>query len=297
MSVARGFGLNGKSYYANVAAPNDVFLTFTVTSTNGNGVTALKSNGYIEAVYMYTSTTPTAMNSAYVNPIVVAGGSCLVIFKNNFNYYLNAHQLQTPPATSTTTTSTTAGHPYVITALGTATLAQWQAAGLPAGWTPTVGQTFVAKATGSIGGSANVGIPGVATASVLTVVGTPNTMLGNSNIASNAGAQMLLQFQALAGTFTGSALAAHSHDLTLKNAAVSDGATTRVNAGTNLLGANTGSDITVAGGGVNGGVQTTSAGTPAGTVALAYASTAPADGTVVFMKFSFDRSTVTIDGI
>lgn len=46
----------------------------------------------------------------------------------------------------------------------------------------------------------------------------------------------------------------HSHSLTLKNAAVADGATTRVNAGTNLLGANTGSDITIAGGGANGGV-------------------------------------------
>lgn len=48
----------------------------------------------------------------------------------------------------------------------------------------------------------------------------------------------------------------HSHSLLLKNAAVADGATTRVNAGTNLLGANTGSDISVAGGAANGGVQT-----------------------------------------
>lgn len=46
----------------------------------------------------------------------------------------------------------------------------------------------------------------------------------------------------------------HSHDVLLKNAAVADGATTRVNAGANLLGANTGSDITVTGGGANGGV-------------------------------------------
>lgn len=51
----------------------------------------------------------------------------------------------------------------------------------------------------------------------------------------------------------------HSHPLTLKNAAVADGATTRVNAGTNLLGANTGSDITVAGGGANGGVGASTA--------------------------------------
>jgi len=50
-------------------------------------------------------------------------------------------------------------------------------------------------------------------------------------------------------------VAAHSHDLLLKDAAVADGATTRVNAGANLLGANTGGDLTVAGGGANGGVQ------------------------------------------
>lgn len=250
---------------------------------------------------MYTSTTPTNMNSAYVNPITVAGGNCLVIFKNNFNYYLGAHQIQVPPATSTSTTSTTAGDPYVITALGTATLAQWQAAGLPQGWTPTVGQVFVATATGTIGGSAHVGIPGVPTAPILNVVGAPNTMLGNSNIGTNAGAQMLLQFQSLSGTFTGSALTAHTHTLYLANGAVSDGATTRVNAGTNLLGANTGSNISVAGiaaaSGTAGGIVQASAGTPAGTVSLAYASTAPADGTVVFMRFSFDRSSVTIDGI
>lgn len=48
--------------------------------------------------------------------------------------------------------------------------------------------------------------------------------------------------------------AAHTHNLLLKNAAVADGATTRVNAGANLLGANTGGDLTVTGGGANGGV-------------------------------------------
>lgn len=46
----------------------------------------------------------------------------------------------------------------------------------------------------------------------------------------------------------------HSHTLSLKNAAVADSAGARVNAGTNLLGANTGSDISIAGGGANGGV-------------------------------------------
>lgn len=42
-------------------------------------------------------------------------------------------------------------------------------------------------------------------------------------------------------------LASHTHSLFLNNGDVADGATTRVNAGSNLLGANTGSDLTVAG--------------------------------------------------
>lgn len=48
--------------------------------------------------------------------------------------------------------------------------------------------------------------------------------------------------------------ATHTHDLLLKNAAVADSAGARVNAGANLLGANTGADLTVTGGGANGGV-------------------------------------------
>lgn len=71
-----------------------------------------------------------------------------------------------------------------------------------------------------------------------------------------------------APVFTGSALAAHRHNLHLNNADVADGATTRVNAGTNLLGANTGADILVAGVADTagaGGIVDASAGTPAGT--------------------------------
>lgn len=297
MSVVRGFGLNGKSFYTNVTTPKTVWAQFTVNAadTGGLGVTSLKSNGYVESVFMHTSQTPGKVGIV-TNPNP-ANGYAMVRFKNPFNYSLGNFSVQTPPTTSNSTTSVTSGSVYVITALGTATLAQWAAVGLPAGLTPTIGQAFVAIASQSIGGSATVGIPGVPVAPIVTVVGNPNTTITNSNIATNAGASLVLQFSAAASTFTGSALAAHSHALLLKNAAVADGATTRVNAGTNLLGANTGSDITVAGGGANGGVQTTSAGTPAGTVATAYAATAPTDLTIVQLQFCFDGSSVTIDGI
>lgn len=59
-------------------------------------------------------------------------------------------------------------------------------------------------------------------------------------------------------------VAAHTHDLLLKNADQADGATTRVNAATNKLGGNTGSDITVtgqaAGASAHGGVLGVAAG-------------------------------------
>ena len=58
----------------------------------------------------------------------------------------------------------------------------------------------------------------------------------------------------------------HTHALHLNNADVVDGTTTTVNAGTNLLGANTGTDIAVA------GVQSTSGAGGIVAVALAEAS-------------------------
>ena len=65
---------------------------------------------------------------------------------------------------------------------------------------------------------------------------------------------------------------AHTHDILLKNAAVADGATTRVNAGANLIGANTGGDLTVTGAGANGGVVNKTPGAMAEASAVAIAA-------------------------
>lgn len=309
MSIPRGYGLNGKSLYTNVTAPQYTWLTFTVTPTNGLGVTSVKSNGYVNYAFMHTSTTPTASNGI-TNPNPPSGYAVIGL-KNNFNHFLGMRGSVAAPATNTGTTSTTANTVYTITALGTATAAQWQAVGLPVWVTPTVGQTFVATASQSIGGSATVGTAGVSNIGAISVVGDPNTTIASSVISTYGGAYLVLQFSALTAagtintpTFTGSALATHTHDLLLKNAAVADGATTRVNAGANLLGANTGSDITVTGSGANGGVVATSAGTPAGTIsALTFTSTsaaaaaAPTTGSIIRLELCYDASSVTIDGL
>jgi hypothetical protein len=202
---ARGFGLNGKSIYTNVTKPIVVYCNFIVDSTNGNGLgtRSLKSNGYIEAVFMNTSVTPGRSPGGILNPDP-ADGYAVVRFKNNFNYYLGGFSGQVMSLTSTSTTSLTAFNVYVITSLGTTTAAQWATAGVAAGITPAVGVAFVAAATASIGGTGTVGIPGVPLANTVSVVGNSDLTLNNSKIATNSGAQVVVQFAkpTAAGTTT-----------------------------------------------------------------------------------------------
>jgi hypothetical protein len=313
MSIPRGIGLNGKSIYTNVCKPVLINCNFIVDSANGNGlgVRSVKSNGYVESVFMYTSSTPGVVGS-YTNPVPPAGYA-QIRFKNNFNYYLGGFSGQVIPLTSTSTTSVTSGSVYVITALGTATLAQWQAVGLPQGLVPTVGQAFTAIASQSIGGSAHVGVPGFPSSYIVSVIGDPNQSLNNSNVASNAGAQLYVQFAqpSITGTvgaltFTGSALGTHTHNFTVIGG--QGAATTNVIAdyAGPLIGKQAASNSTYLGAnsGTDGGVVAASAGTPAGTINTpAFTSTstvvaaAPADNTVIAMQFLFDASSVTIDGI
>ena len=221
MSIARGFGLNGKALYTNVCKPCEVNLNFIVDSANGNGlgIRSLKSNGYVDNVFMHTSSTP-GTNNGQTNPNP-ATGLAVVRLKNNFNYYLGGFSGTIAPPASTSATSTTAGNAYFITS-----------AGLPQGLTPTVGQAFIAIATGSLGGTGTLGTPGASPITNLSVVGDPNQTLNNSSIATNGGAILVVQFLAP-----------------------------------------TSSSVT----------------TPV--------ATAPANGSVVGMLFSFDASSVTIDGL
>lgn len=215
MSYARGFGLNGKSLYTNVAMPKEIWLSFTVAAanTNGLGVTSVMSNGYVEYVFMHTSQTPGVMNG-HTNPNPPSGYA-LIGLKNNFNAYLGKQWEQIPVPTSTSQTSTTSGNMYQITALGTATAAQWQAVGFPAQFTPAVGATFLATASASIGGSATVGSPGVPTIVAVNPLGNPNQLIASSNIAQYAGSQIWVQFAAATNSSTTTLVAAAPADNTV----------------------------------------------------------------------------------
>lgn len=120
-------------------------------------------------------------------------GVIIVNLQDCYNRYLFGTAGFVSPLSGTPLTSVTANTTYVIVSLGTATLAQWQAAGLPKGITPAVGAAFVAKATGSIGGSAAVEVIASTGSGIdhIEQVGDPN-----QTIISNAGSQAVILGQA-----------------------------------------------------------------------------------------------------
>jgi len=145
----RNFASGGKLYMMETK-PVLVSCRFDVQSGNASGIANLRGP-LVKSVFMHTSTTPT---SGSPNP---ASGVIYLQLQDNYNKLISAHaQVIADPLTGSDLTSVTNHTAYQITALGTATLAQWQAKGLPVGLTPTVGQSFIATATGSIGGSATV---------------------------------------------------------------------------------------------------------------------------------------------
>lgn len=168
--AARGNGQNGGHFYSNITQPVNIYCNFVVDSTNGNGlgVRSVKSNGYVRNVFMHTSATPGAGTDGYVNPNPLAG-DIIVQLKNNYNYYLGGSVGFVSPISGTPLTATTAHNLYIIVSLGTATLAQWQAVGLPLGMTPAVGVSFVATASATIGGSAAVEVPATAGSGITNV--------------------------------------------------------------------------------------------------------------------------------
>lgn len=290
MSVARGLGQNGGRLYSNITKPVKIDLSFIVDSANSNGlgVSSLKSNGYVRNVFMHTSQTP-GSNDGALNPNP-AVGYALVQLKNNFNIYLGCQASIASPTTGSTSGSVTNHNAYVIASLGTTTLTQWQASGLPIGLVPAVGQSFIAIRTGAIGGTGTIIAAGVSGISAIEVVGNPNLSISNSAIAANGGAYLLLQF--------------------LKQSVTMNSYTP---AGTNSAPALTMDSYTPAGT-ITNGTPDTFAGTPAvltGSVAapvftgtpatltgsVSMAVGAPADNSVVSMNAWFDASSVSIDGL
>lgn len=117
MSVYRA-APNAGHFYSNIVSPIKVDLQFTVNSTDsaGLGITSLKSNGYVQSVFMNTSATPATGSP---NP---AAGNAVVILKNNFNTFLGSSFSCEPTLTGSSLaingSALTSHVPYQITVVG-----------------------------------------------------------------------------------------------------------------------------------------------------------------------------------
>lgn len=295
MSNARGYGQNGQALYANVTKPICSFLNFTVTPTNGLGVTGIQSNGYVENVFMHTSTTPAVGGNGLTNPNPAAGYA-LIQMKQNLNVFLGMQScFRVPTATSTKVDNAalTVGGVYVITIVGTTTAANWRLLGVPAGVTPAVGVAFVALITGTSGSpntsTSRVQLPATSGISLVEMVGVPEENTTHP-ISTASGQWLLAKFSAPsiamgaytpAGTLNAPALTMDSYT----PAGTNNGATPPIFTGTPAV-------LT---GVVAAPIFT---GTAASLTATAsFAAAAPVAGSVCQMQLWFDGSTVTIDGL
>jgi hypothetical protein len=148
--------------------PVHLDCNFIVDSTNGDGfgVRSLKGEG-IARVYMHTSATPDPGNP---NP---GAGIILVQFTDVYARLLSSYG-GFVSGVGSLSTSTTANVANTIAILGTATLAQWQAVGLPLNVIPAVGVSFIATSSAVIGGSAEIGIAVASGCDHIEAVGNPS---------------------------------------------------------------------------------------------------------------------------
>lgn len=303
-----GFGNNGNKLYTNVAKPILVNLQFTVTPTNGLGVTSVKSNGVVNNVFMHTSTTPAA-NNGFTNPNPLAGYAWIQL-KNNFNQFLGLGSGMVSINTGTPVlidnSAMVVGQPYVITVLGNATRAKWVSIGVPVGVVPAVGVSFIALTNGGAGATltSRVQAPSVSGVSSVEVIGTTNTMINEAQ-TSNAGQWVMIQFlaaSAAAGTFAGAALATHTHNFTVIGGQAASTTNNIANYAGPIIGKEEATNATYLGSAsaTNGGVVAASAGTPAGTITAGLTTlgvASPASGSIVTMGLWFDGGSATVDGL
>lgn len=193
---------NGRAMYAMHVKPVLVDCNFIVDSTNGNGLGIRSLKGpQVNNIFMHTSATP-GSNNGMLNPNP-STGVIVVQLQDNFNRYFGGFSGQVM-ALSGGTATIVAGSPYVITALGTTTAAQWQAAGVPASMLtnnglPNIGLAFIAAASETIAGSPTVNPPAASGIDHIEIIGDPNQSIApNPALAAyapNQGGQLIMECQ------------------------------------------------------------------------------------------------------
>lgn len=165
---------------------------------NGTTITAITSGTAILLSAATTTTvagdtiTYTAAGSA--NPL---SGFAVIKLRSNWFKFFGSFQNVISPLTGTNISISgsavlTIGDPYVITALGTTTQAQWVAVGLNSGVTAAPGVSFIASVTGGGSGTGTVQAPSISGIQAIELVGDPSTYFTND--LPGKGSQLIAQF-------------------------------------------------------------------------------------------------------
>lgn len=179
----------------------DCNFVVAVSDTGGLGITSLKGPA-VQAVYMHTSATPSALNP---NP---ASGTIIVQLQDNYNRLFSVSSSIISPnsgsALKVDNAALTANVAYVITTLGDATAAEWHTLGVSAGITPAVGVVFIAASTGIAGNTRTSRVMAAAAAgsgvASIEAIGSPNASIAPNGLANQGfGAQIMLQCRDYAG--------------------------------------------------------------------------------------------------
>lgn len=194
----RNWASGGKIYSMHVS-PVMIDCNFIVDDTQPAGISNLKGPA-VEQVLMHSDAATPSMT--------LQDGTILVRLSDNYNGVFNAVQgsivlAATGSDVKIDNSAMTAGVPYRISVVGDASLAKWQAIGLPAGVTPAVGVSFIAASNGGSGNVLTSRVQAAITTSTVAAIqlaADPNLTSAPAPSANLAyGAYMILQCRDFAG--------------------------------------------------------------------------------------------------
>ena len=205
---------NAGHFYAPQVKPVLLNCSFTVDNTADAGVTGLKGPG-ISSVLMNKAAAASSPAAGYI----------VVKLAQNFNRLLGVYSTISAPVvggggTALDSGALVQGRAYVIRSLGTSTAANWVTAGLPVGYVPAVGMTFICTAAGAAGvglGNGTVKLADVSNVLGLELIGNPQAMLAGQAVSGPVGGQLMFQCVKPAVTMNSytpaGTVASHTHSI------------------------------------------------------------------------------------
>lgn len=191
----------GKYWTASDAFGNN-YVFYNVVSGNGTAPSLTGALAGYQAVPVAYATNATA------NSVATAVGVSVGAV-NNSNSFTTSVLGNVVTVTSTVANQTLAPAPsaqnsgFTVSAVVFTSLqADWQHVGLMPGLTPTVGQSFIATATGGSLGTGTVKAVGVSGIMSVETVGVTDTSIATSSVAQYGGAWVLVKFLNTSGSPT-----------------------------------------------------------------------------------------------